>query len=68
MNDYDQTTLNVPASTTTMSLLKPPSPVGYWILDPFSTGYKSMISMYAKPTDEQIANTERTFGWKWKDA
>ena len=65
----DQTTLSIPTSTTTLSLLKPPSPVGYWILDPGSThGYNMMISLYAKPTDEQIANTERMFGWKWKDA
>jgi len=27
-----------------------------------------MFSMYQKPTDEQIKNTEELLGWKWKDA
>jgi hypothetical protein len=27
-----------------------------------------MFSMYQKPTDDHIKNTEELLGWKWKDA
>lgn len=43
-----------------------PEPVGYWVLYPHSTPY-TKFAMYAKPTDEQIKNTEELLGWKWED-
>lgn len=61
-------TLNLPKDLKTAVLACPPDPVGYWILDPNATGYSMHITMHAKPTDEQITNTEKMFGWKWKDA
>lgn len=48
------------------SLKLPPKPIGYWILDP-GPEWQTKISMYKKPTQEQIENTEKTFGWKWED-
>lgn len=56
---------DIPAYYT---IMQPPKPVGYWILDPSPTGPNTSFSMYAKPTDKQIKNTEEAFGWKWKDA
>lgn len=38
-------------------------PVGAWII---GGGTGSHIQIYEKPTEEQIKNTEQTFGWKWK--
>jgi hypothetical protein len=46
---------------------KTPEPVGYWILDPGGV-VRTQFSMYSKPTDQQIKNTEELLGWKWKDA
>lgn len=43
-----------------------PKPVGYWVLYAHAHT-KTMFSMYAKPTDEQIKNTEELLGWTWKD-
>jgi hypothetical protein len=45
----------------------PPTPVGFWVLYAEASPH-TMFSMYYKPTDEQIANTERLLGWTWKDA
>ena len=45
----------------------PPKPVGYWCLYS-TTGYSVQFSLYQKPTDEQIKNTEEVLGWKWRDA
>ena len=43
------------------------SPIGYWCL--YSADAPSTrFAMYQKPTDEQIANTEKLLGWKWKEA
>ena len=44
----------------------PKKPVGAWAL---GAGTPSTIKfmMYAKPTDEQIKNTEALLGWKWED-
>ena len=42
-------------------------PIGYWCLYDLES-YNIMFSMYQKPTDEQIKNTEELLGWKWKNA
>jgi hypothetical protein len=52
---------------TEYTFAKPPEPVGFWILDP-QGAWKTHFSMYSKPTDQQIKNTEELLGWKWKDA
>ena len=49
------------------NIQKPPTPVGYWMLYAGSVPY-TVFAMYAKPTDEQIKNTEELLGWKWKDS
>ena len=48
-------------------LYAPPPPVGYWVLYA-EAPQQTMFSMYHKPTEEQIANTERLLGWTWRDA
>jgi hypothetical protein len=48
----------------------PPKPVGAWVIDPSGDaghGPCTMFHVFNKPTDEQIKNTEATFGWKWRD-
>lgn len=51
----------------TYTIARAPQPVGYWILG--SGGYATTaFTMYAKPTADQIYNTEQLLGWKWKDA
>ncbi len=49
------------------TIFTPPTPVGYWILYP-GHPQRTAFAMYAKPTDEQIKNTEQLLGWKWEDA
>ena len=49
------------------TLYVPPPPVGYWVLYAEALQHMS-FAMYHKPTDEQIANTERLLGWTWRDA
>ncbi len=44
-----------------IKFIHPPQPVGYW---DFGGCY---ISIFIKPTEQQIKNTEEAFGWKWKD-
>ena len=44
----------------------PPSPVGYWILDPYGLCH-TKIGMYSKPTEAQIKYTEEMLVWKWED-
>lgn len=58
--------LTIPADTQSYRLWQPPKVVGYWCL--YGNNPQTMFSMYEKPTDEQIANTEKLLGWKWKDA
>ena len=41
-------------------------PVGAWVLYP-NAPMTTKFMMYAKPTDEQIKNTEELLGWKWED-
>lgn len=64
----NESKLTITEGLKTAVLVRPPDPVGYWILDPNAAGYNTHIAMRAKPTDEQITNTEKMFGWKWKDA
>jgi len=45
---------------------EPPKPAGAWILYP-GAPWTTRFTMYAKPTDEQIKNTEELLGWKWED-
>ena len=48
------------------TLVNIPKAVGAWVLyggAPQTTKFM----MYAKPTDEQIKNTEALLGWKWED-
>jgi hypothetical protein len=45
---------------------EPPKPVGAWVLYPNAPTLTKFM-MYAKPTDEQIKNTEELLGWKWED-
>jgi hypothetical protein len=47
---------------TTSTFYVPPPPVGYWLIgDNFS------IAVMTKPTEQQIANTIKHFGWEWKN-
>jgi hypothetical protein len=41
-------------------------PVGYWVLYPGAI-LTTKFAMYARPTDEQIANTKFVLGWGWED-
>ena len=40
----------------------PPPPVGYWII-----GGTLRIAVEKKPTEKQIANTIKQFGWEWEN-
>ena len=60
MSDLKQT-------TTGYAIRQYPQPVGYWML--YKDGaLNTSFTMYNKPTDEQIKNTEQLLGWHWKDA
>ena len=50
------------------TIYNPPKPVGHWVLYEQAPWSKTMFSVYYKPTDEQIKNTEELLGWTWKDA
>ena len=52
---------------TGYTFYNPPKPVGHWVLYA-QAPTKTMFSMYYKPTDVQIKNTEELLGWTWKDA
>jgi hypothetical protein len=76
MTDYQSDPkLMVTGEIPTWSLTAPqtftftamPEPVGYWVLYPQSP-HNLKFSMYHKPTDEQIKNTEALLGWGWEDA
>ncbi len=73
MKDENSTTsveYHIPMNVDVPSILKQPPPiVGYWKLDQSDDMAGSvLISMKQKPTEDQIKNTETTFGWKWIDA
>ncbi len=56
--------------TNVYEMYIPPKTVGGWVMDPPESGGQgpcTMFTLYRKPTDEQIKNTEVMFGWKWKD-
>ena len=56
--------------TTVYEMYIPPKPVGGWVLDPAGNeghGPCTLFTVFRKPTDEQIKNTEAMFGWKWRD-
>jgi hypothetical protein len=53
-------------NTTQYKFFESPQPVGAWVLYPRAI-YNHRFMMYAKPTDEQIKNTEELLGWKWED-
>jgi hypothetical protein len=58
--------LYLPINTPFYAFANSPQPVGAWVLcvgAPLTTKFM----MYAKPTDEQIKNTEELLGWKWED-
>ena len=48
------------------AIINPPNPVGWWVLYP-GASWQFRFSMFIKPTDQQIKNTEELLGWKWKD-
>ena len=50
-----------------ITITQPPKPVGAWVLYP-KGALKTIFTMYHKPTDEQIKNTEQLLGWGWEDA
>lgn len=54
------------APTSQIITVSYPTPVGFWLLSDHPQA--AMFAMYSKPTDEQIANTEKLLGWKWRDA
>ena len=64
MNDYA-----VPNDT--YKIYTPPQPVGAWVIDPpdseTGAGHCTWFCVFRKPTEQQIKNTEETFGWKWRD-
>jgi hypothetical protein len=66
-NDFWKDYEPITAPAGNYAFIKPPEPVGYWILDPQGV-WHTHFTMYSKPTDEQIKNTEQLLGWKWKDA
>ena len=53
--------------TAGLTLSAPPKPVGYWVLYP-GHAMRTRFVMYARPTDEQIKNTEALLGWGWEEA
>lgn len=55
-----------PNELDTWKIVGPPDPVGFWIMGERS-GYGTRFPMFVKPTDEEIRNTEKLLGWKWKD-
>jgi hypothetical protein len=50
-----------------LTIAKPALIVGWWVLYPGTTP-QTKLAMYARPTDEQIKNTETLLGWGWEDA
>ena len=44
-----------------------PNAIGYWKLSYGNDVCYTQFAMYARPTDEQIKNTEELLGWEWVD-
>lgn len=55
-------------SASEITVYKQPEPVGYWVMQYSDEAQYVLFAIYAKPTDEQINNTESLLGWKWRDA
>ena len=55
----------------TYKIYTPPQPVGAWVIDPpdneTGAGPCTLFCVFRKPTEQQIKNTEETFGWKWRN-
>ena len=47
---------------------KQPDAVGFWRLSYGNDTAFTQFAMYARPTDEQIKNTEELLGWTWVEA
>ena len=55
------------ANLPTFYFAAPPKPVGFWVLYPGNTT-KIKFTVFVRPTDEQIKNTEALLGWGWEEA
>ena len=53
-------------SVSSYAISQHPTPVGYWVLYK-EASLKTQFSVYHKPTDEQIKNTEQLLGWHWME-
>jgi hypothetical protein len=47
---------------------KQPDAVGFWKLSYGNETSFTQFAMYARPTDQQIKNTEELLGWTWVEA
>jgi len=69
VTDGSKVTLNLGKTDTSKgsgAILEQLRPVGNWVL--YANAPQTLkFRMYAKPTDEQIKNTEALLGWKWED-
>jgi len=54
------------ANQPTLTFSAPPKPVGFWVLYP-GNAFQTRFSMFVRPTDEQIKNTEALLGWGWEE-
>ena len=64
----DPSGTNLLADISKFTILKPPEPVGSWVLYPGSPWGTTQFQIYKRPTDEQIKNTEELLGWGWVEA
>ena len=55
------------ANPPTFTFIAPPKAVGFWVLYP-GNATKIRLTMFVRPTDEQIKNTEALLGWGWEEA
>lgn len=55
------------ANSPTLHFAAQPKPVGFWVLYPGSAT-KIKFTVFVRPTDEQIKNTEALLGWGWEEA
>jgi hypothetical protein len=46
---------------------KQPEVIGYWRLGYGHSTSWTQFAMFAKPTQQQIKNTEELLGWTWVD-
>lgn len=53
---------------TGITFHKQPDAVGFWRLSYGNDRSYTQFAMYARPTDEQIKNTEELLGWTWIEA